>query len=301
MILFHADKAGLILSKSGPAGKDFTYDMFTPEQLESLRGPEGPAGAEGPAGKDGVTPVKGEDYFTAEDIASLNIPSIEGLATETYVQNKIAEAQLNGGDNEVNLDGLATKDELNAKADKSELVGLATETFVNEAVAAVELKEGPMGPEGPAGAAFTYDMFTEEQLEALRGPAGADGAAGQNGADGKDFTYDMFTPEQLEALIGPQGPEGIQGPVGPKGDQGEQGLQGEVGPQGPQGEQGIQGPEGPMGPQGPAGTFNANAEFADLQTDSIVENPHYPHTHILPIHLWWYLLYTMDILTLEPP
>ena len=206
----------------GIDGKDFTYDMFTEEQLEALKGPEGPAGAEGPAGKDGVTPVKGEDYFTAEDIAALNIPSIEGLATEVYVQNKIAEAQLNG-DGEVNLDGLATKDELNAKADKSELVGLATETFVNEAVAAVELKEGPIGPEGPKG---------------------------EDGADGKDFTYDMFTPEQLEALIGPQGPEGVQGPVGPKGDQGEQGPQGEVGPQGPEGLKGETGEQGPAGADG---------------------------------------------------
>lgn len=249
------DQLEMLTGPQGPQGepgidgKDFTYDMFTEEQLEALKGPEGPAGAEGPAGKDGVTPVKGEDYFTAEDIAALNIPSIEGLATEAYVQNKIAEAQLNG-DGEVNLDGLATKDELNQKADKSELEGLATETFVNEAIAAVELKEGPMGPEGPAGAAFTYDMFTEEQLEALRGPAGADGADGQDGADGKDFTYDMFTPEQLEALIGPQGPEGIQGPVGPKGDQGEQGIQGEVGPQGPEGLKGETGEQGPAGADG---------------------------------------------------
>ena len=239
--------------------------MFTEKQLEALKGPEGPAGAEGPAGKDGVTPIKGEDYFTAEDIAALNIPSIEGLATEVYVQNKIAEAQLDGGDNEVNLDGLATKDELNQKADKSELVGLATETFVNEAVAAIELKEGPIGPEGPKGedgAAFTYDMFTPEQLEALRGPegpAGADGAAGQDGQDGKDFTYDMFTEEQLKALIGPQGPEGIQGPVGPQGEQGvqgEQGPQGKIGPQGPEGLKGETGEQGPAGADGKDFTYD---------------------------------------------
>lgn len=250
---------------AGADGKDFTFDMFTEEQLEALKGPEGPAGAEGPAGKDGVTPIKGEDYFTAEDIAALNIPSIEGLATEVYVQNKIAEAQLDGGDNEVNLDGLATKDELNQKADKSELVGLATETFVNEAVAAIELKEGPIGPEGPKGedgAAFTYDMFTPEQLEALRGPegpAGADGAAGQDGQDGKDFTYDMFTEEQLKALIGPQGPEGIQGPVGPQGEQGvqgEQGPQGKIGPQGPEGLKGETGEQGPAGADGKDFTYD---------------------------------------------
>lgn len=41
------------------------------------RGLEGPRGKEGPrgeTGEDGYTPVKGVDYFTAEDIASLNIP-----------------------------------------------------------------------------------------------------------------------------------------------------------------------------------------------------------------------------------
>lgn len=43
------------------------------------------------------------------------IPSISGLATETYVQAKIAEAQLDGG--EVDLSGYATKDDLNKKSD----------------------------------------------------------------------------------------------------------------------------------------------------------------------------------------
>jgi len=42
------------------------------------------------------------------------IPSIAGLASEDYVKNAIAEAQLNAGDQEVDLSGLATKDELNA-------------------------------------------------------------------------------------------------------------------------------------------------------------------------------------------
>ena len=46
-----------------------------------------------------------------------DIPSLTGYATETYVQNKIAEASLSGG--EVDLSGYATKDDLNTKADKS--------------------------------------------------------------------------------------------------------------------------------------------------------------------------------------
>ena len=46
-----------------------------------------------------------------------DIPSLAGYATETYVTNKIAEASLSGG--EVDLSGLATKDELATKADKT--------------------------------------------------------------------------------------------------------------------------------------------------------------------------------------
>lgn len=53
------------------------------------------------------------DYVTEEELIA------KTYATETYVMNKIAEAELN--DKEINLDGLATKDELNAKADKTEL------------------------------------------------------------------------------------------------------------------------------------------------------------------------------------
>ena len=87
--------------------------------------------------------------------------------------------------------------------------------FVEEQIAAIELipgpegpqgeqgrmgLQGPQGPEGPQGlpgrdgqdgAAFTYDMFTPEQLEDLRGPAGKDGQ------DGAEFTYDMFTEKKL--------------------------------------------------------------------------------------------------------
>ncbi len=59
------------------------------------------------------------------------IPSIEGLATENFVTNKIAEAQLNGGDNKVDLNGLATKDELNTKVDKVEGKGLSTNDLTN--------------------------------------------------------------------------------------------------------------------------------------------------------------------------
>ena len=74
---------------TGPKGDPFTYEDFTPEQLEKLRGPAGPqgkaftyadftpeqlaalTGPQGPAGSDGKTPVRGTDYWTAADIAQI--------------------------------------------------------------------------------------------------------------------------------------------------------------------------------------------------------------------------------------
>ena len=60
--------------KKGPKGDAFTYADFTPEQLANLKGEKGDSGIDG---KDGYTPQKGVDYFTDEDIASLNIPSVD--------------------------------------------------------------------------------------------------------------------------------------------------------------------------------------------------------------------------------
>ena len=57
------------------------------------------------------------DTQLAKKANTSDIPSLNGYATETYVQNKIAEASLSGG--EVDLSGYATKDELSTKADKS--------------------------------------------------------------------------------------------------------------------------------------------------------------------------------------
>ena len=57
------------------------------------------------------------DTQLAKKANTSDIPSLNGYATETYVQNKIAEASLSGG--EVDLSGYATKDDLSTKADKT--------------------------------------------------------------------------------------------------------------------------------------------------------------------------------------
>lgn len=59
--------------------------------------------------------------------------------------------------------------------------------------------QGIQGPPGPPGAP---------------GRDGINGLKGDPGKDGRPFTYDMFTSEQLEALKGPRGEQGPPGPPG---------------------------------------------------------------------------------------
>ena len=59
--------------------------------------------------------------------------------------------------------------------------------------------QGIQGPPGPPG---------------VPGRDGVNGLKGEPGKDGKPFTYDMFTSEQLEALKGPRGEQGPPGPPG---------------------------------------------------------------------------------------
>ena len=106
------------------------------------------------------------------------------------------------------------------------------------------------GERGPKGDAFTYEDFTPEQLNALKGPQGEPGVKGDKG---DAFTYADFTQEQLEALRGPAGKDGKDGVsithtwngtslsiTSASGTsqvdfKGEKGDQGQIGPQGPQG------------------------------------------------------------------
>lgn len=91
---------------------------------------------------------------------------------------------------------------------------------------------GPQGPPGPPG---------PQGEPGKNGIDGKQGLQGLPGKDGKPFTYDMFTSEQLAALKGPQGDVGQQGPPGTKGEPGtpgERGADGERGPMGPPGPKG---------------------------------------------------------------
>lgn len=55
----------------GEKGDPFTYEDFTPEQLEALKGEPGEKGADGKDGQNGTTPVRGVDYWTDADKAEI--------------------------------------------------------------------------------------------------------------------------------------------------------------------------------------------------------------------------------------
>ena len=85
--------------------------------------------------------------------------------------------------------------------------------------------------------------FNKEELKGDPGPPG------ERGVDG-NITFEEFTPEQLELLRGPQGLQGPQGEQGIKGDAGEQGIQGIKGDKGDKGDPGEQGLKGDKGEKG---------------------------------------------------
>lgn len=69
-------------------------------------------------------------------------------------------------------------------------------------------EQGPPGPPGPKGEPG------KNGIDGLNGEQGVQGIQGPPGKDGKPFTFDMFTQEQLESLKGPKGDPGLQGPPG---------------------------------------------------------------------------------------
>lgn len=103
--------------------------------------------------------------------------------------------------------------------------GYATEEYVDNQIAAIELLPGPMGPSGVDGT-VAFDELTDAQRASLKGDKGDKGDA---------FTYEDFTEEQLAGLVGPQGPDGnvafdeltdaqkasLKGEKGDKGDKGD--------------------------------------------------------------------------------
>ena len=82
----------------------------------------------------------------------------------------------------------------------AQVANKADVTYVDNAIAAIELTPGPKGDKGDA---FTYDDFTPEQLAALKGVDGKDGVDGKSAFDiAKEKGFEGTEEEWLESLKG---------------------------------------------------------------------------------------------------
>lgn len=248
-------------------------DLNNPDTI-NIKGPKGDKGDQGIAGPEGIQGPIGPYY----------IPSIsnDGIISWT------------------NTGGLSNPSSINIKGPQGDT--------------GIQGPEGPIGPQGiqgiqgPKGNPFTYEDFTQEQLEGLRGPKGDVGPQGPQGEQGpigntgpqgesvtiskvnatidnnvgvpsvtvdlggtelnRTFTFNFKNLKGERGIQGIQGPKGETGSQGPKGDKGDTGLQGDTGPQGIQG---IPGEKGEKGDQGLKGNDGVNATITNV-TASVDNN-----------------------------
>lgn len=228
-----------------------------------IQGPVGPQGLQGPKGDQGEQGLPGEK-------GADGAPGKNGTDGQSAYALWLALG--NTG---------SEADFINSLKGEQGLQGIQGERGLQGEVG----PEGKQGEKGDTGAAFTYDMFTAEQLEALK-VKGDPGDKGDKGDKGDAFTYADFTDEQLLALKGAKGDKGDQGEQGPRGPQGEQG------PIGPQGEPGkdfiyemftpeqleaLRGPQGERGEQGPKGdTPSLEGIATEDYVDNALKNIEYP-------------------------
>ena len=99
-----------------------------------------------------------DEYVTENELNS------KGLATETFVTNKIAEASLSGGD--VDLSGYATID------------------FVTQEINSIKLTPGPKGDKGDTGPQGPQGLKGDKGDTGLQGPQGERGLQGVKGPKG---------------------------------------------------------------------------------------------------------------------
>ena len=104
------------IGPTGPKGDQGIQGIQGPKGDTGEQGPVGPTGPEGPKGNDGLTTsvvVNGTTYTHSNGTITLpNYPSISGLATETYVDNAIAQASIGG---EVDTTSFALKTDIPTK------------------------------------------------------------------------------------------------------------------------------------------------------------------------------------------
>ena len=208
-----------------------------------------------------------------------NIPSINGLATETFVTNKIAEAQLNEG--EVDLSGYVTK-----KTGNADQITFSDGQTFQAKLNAGTLKgpkgdKGDIGPQGPAGKRGDKGEPGNDGApgpkgdKGDKGDTGAQGPKGDTGATGATPTIKIGTVTTGNAGTSAAVTSSVSGTTTtfnftiPKGATGAQGAKGDTGATGPKGDTGAIGPQGPKGDKGDTGAKGAAGTTPTIKVGTV--------------------------------
>lgn len=159
------------------------------------------------------------DYLSKTD--ATNNYAQKGWATQTFAykgdlgvyikKSEIGQYALTPGDasnryvNRIEGQSFAQKSELSDYVKKTEINQYTSTSSTQLTPEQIEKLKGPKGEQGlpgPKGEPFKYSDFTQDQLNALKGP---------KGDKGEPFRYSDFTAEQLLALRGPKGDPGSGG------------------------------------------------------------------------------------------
>lgn len=179
----------------GKEGKPFTYDMFTAEQLAALKGPKGDPGPPGPPGTGANVDLSA--YATKQDADNLYLKKVD-------IRSYLAMLGDPKYAYKTELTSYLLKTDAETKySKKTELDNYVKKSEINQYTSSVQLTPEQIEKlKGPKGEPFRYSDFTQDQLNALKGP---------KGDKGEPFRYSDFTPEQLLALKGPKGDPGSGG------------------------------------------------------------------------------------------
>ena len=236
-----ADENGNVLSDENGNTINATATTESSKQIKDFSLKTGVSGQEDILVQDnGVTKrIKSNELIDTVDLT--------GYATESYVQNKIAEASLSGG--EIDLSGYATKADLNNKANvshthtKSDIIDLSIPTKTSQltndsgfitSIPSEYVTESELNAKGYATEDFVTDSINQASVSGGYVHPTTHPASMIIFTDGETFQNKL----DAGTLKGEKGDTGATGPKGPKGDKGDTGEQG---PQGLKGEKGSDG------------------------------------------------------------
>ena len=155
---------------------EFYYDWDGKRTKLSLTGDSDSINAE-------IDKIKSDIAKLDPDVVQQKVDTLEGKVNTAVSTVNNLKTDVDSAVSSANSASQAAQDAAAQVANKADI------TYVDNAIASIELTPGPKGDKGDA---FTYDDFTPEQLAALKGADGKDGqngkdgVDGQNGADGKD-------------------------------------------------------------------------------------------------------------------